>query len=56
MNMYLNVGSTCAHMKFRVEPQGLFFFFFLTDPLTPEHSLLPFIGIRAVTVMSTDIL
>lgn len=36
MNMYLYVGSTCAHMKFRVEPQGLFFFF-LTDPLTPEH-------------------
>lgn len=35
MNMYLYVGSTCAHMKFRVEPQGLFFFF--TDPLTPEH-------------------
>lgn len=55
MNMYLYVGSTCAHMKFRVEPQGLFFFF-LTDPLTPEHNLLPFIGIRAVTVMSTDIL
>lgn len=69
--LYMGCLPYCAHTKFWVDPQGhppiptqslkILTPLFGANPLTPEHkskaqSLLSFIGIRAVAVITRDIL